>query len=116
MNCNNVIDYVKGKQRMCAFYKNCCGDCPFNYETININCEHAIESAPEKAIKIVQKWNDEHPAKTRMQQLLELYPRAITNMAGNILAICPNDLDTNFSCPKNSVCIKCQEDFWKQEV
>lgn len=115
MNCNNVIDYVKGKHRMCAFYEHC-SDCPFDYKVTGIACETAIEEAPEKAIKIVQKWNDEHPIKTRMSQLLELYPRAITNLAGNILTICPKDLDTDFKCPKHSVCIKCQEDFWKQEV
>lgn len=115
MNYNNVIDYVKGKQRMCNFYQYC-KDCPFDHKITGIGCEAAIEEFPEEAIKIVQTWNNEHPMKTRMQQLLELYPRAITNMAGNILTICPKDLDTDFKCPKHSVCIKCQEDFWKQEV
>lgn len=109
MNCDSTIDFLKETARMCNQYTEC-SLCPLD------SCSYYLNKEPEKAIKIVKKWSSDHPRKTRMAQLLELYPRAITNMAGSILVICPKEMDMNFECPKNTVCIKCQEDFWNQEV
>ena len=38
------------------------------------NCESLLFEHPETAIEIVQKWSDEHPQKTRLEDLLEKFP------------------------------------------
>jgi hypothetical protein len=42
----------------------------------NYNCECLLFECPQKAIEIVQAWSDEHPVKTRLDDLKEKLPNA----------------------------------------
>lgn len=36
-----------------------------------------MKDFPERAVDVIQKWSDEHPTKTRLDDLLEKYPGVI---------------------------------------
>ena len=66
---------------------------------------------PDEATKIVRKWADEHPRKTRKDVLLEKFPNAILNDNG-CPAACAKDLGLRQGyCPGNW-CVDC----WNTEV
>lgn len=46
---------------------------------------------PEEAVKIVEKWSEEHPRKTLLQDFLEKYPNAKIESDGTP-GFCPNAL------------------------
>lgn len=80
INCSVTVNYLREHERMCKFYDadECVNDCPMSARNNGkkcgcekIKCEH-----PETAVEIVQKWSDEHPQKTRLDDLLEKYPNA----------------------------------------
>jgi hypothetical protein len=63
---------------MCEYYRHDCDNCPMSIMNNGYDrlCTVAIEQYPDRAVEIVQEWSDEHPTKTRLDDLLEKYPRA----------------------------------------
>jgi hypothetical protein len=73
-------------------------------------CTVVIEQHPDRAIKIVQKWSDEHSVKTRIDDLLEKYPKVYIS-SGNtpsirpyMLGYCENCDDCVYSHCEAEVC------------
>jgi hypothetical protein len=64
-----------------------------------------VKDRPEEAVKIIQKWSDEHPIKTRLYDLLEKYPNIPLGEDGEP-DIYPNSLGYCGNCMK---CIKFTE-------
>lgn len=113
-----ALEYFTEQSRMT---KNCCISCKecgissINNEE-NISCTEFEYKYPERAVAIVQKWSEEHPRKTILQDFLEKYPKAMLTEYGEPINICPYDLgyegkpeDDNALC--NSIelddCKKC---------
>lgn len=116
------VEYMKIKKRMTKTdFKDTCGlpcdECPFNIDDVGsiLPC-HGFEMLyPEKAEAIVQKWSEEHPQKTILQEFLEHYPNSPLNEKGVPRDICPHhigyiDLFDGEDCYDN--CYKC----WNQPV
>ena len=77
IDCSKVVNFMPEKQRMCASFDNC-SDCPL-YSTNNsvgAACEIMVTFHTAKAIKIVQKWSDEHQQKTYADDFFEKFPNA----------------------------------------
>jgi hypothetical protein len=53
---------------------------------------------PEKAVKAVQRWSDEHPPKTFLTEFLEKYPNAELNHG--VPKLCLKNLGAVSGCPK----------------
>lgn len=78
-----AAEYLAAKRRMLEpdITMACtvpCGECPF-YEDNNgkhMGCALFELTYPEEVIAIVQKWADEHPVKTRMNDFFEKHPNA----------------------------------------
>lgn len=116
----DAVKYIKEKQRMCNSFTLCKG-CEVDYmlkampgSCINFFCEN-----PEKAVSIVEKWADEHPAKTRQSEFLKMFPNAKRN--GDYIDICPKIVDVKLvdQCKKYDhydSCDGCKKDFWLAEV
>lgn len=75
----------------------------------------------QKMVKLVEKWAEEHPRKTRQSVFLEQYPVTTLDAFG-VIAICPmvisvayRDSDGECKDPEN-LCIDCRREFWMQEV
>lgn len=73
-----AVEYLKEKARMTDRCNIFCEDCPLAY--INngemVNCGCLERDFPKKAIGIVQKWAEEHPAKTMLKDFFEKHPSA----------------------------------------
>ena len=83
IDCSRTENYFIEKSRMTKRQKNVickldCSDCPLSSSNngTGISCTNLEMSYPEKAIKIVQKWSDEHPQKTYLSEFLKNYPNA----------------------------------------
>lgn len=119
------VEYMKIKKRMTKTNNGDClihchkFECPLHATSNghNLNCIIFERMYPEKAEAIVQKWADEHPRKTILQEFLEHYPNAKLNENGLPIHACPhyfgyeNMIDScNWS--ESYRCIKC----WNQPV
>ena len=82
IDCSVTVNFLKEIDRLCCTNRYDCDVCPL-FECKNGEkhiCE-CIYDTPE-IVEIVQKWSDEHPVKTRLDDLLEKYPNVPLNGAG----------------------------------
>lgn len=108
-----ALEYIRERARMT---KNCgiaCVCCLLHNEFDG--CRHFEYEHPEEAIAIVQKWSEEHPRKTFLQDFLEKYPKARLNEKGYPDDVCPiylGYLGENFECKGmfDTNCLSC----WNQ--
>lgn len=68
-----------------------------------------------RAVKFVERWDAEHPVKTRQSEFLKLFPNAQTD--SGCLNACPMDVfgNTGIDCNKRT-CFECKKEFWLAEV
>lgn len=88
IDCNITENFAREWTRMCKAYRMC-ADCPLKpLKTVTdaAMCSEAIKRRPVDAIAIVQKWSDEHPAKTIKDDFLEKHPNAPKAATGTPLA------------------------------
>ena len=78
IDCSVTVNYSREYARMCKYYTACvkCHECPMgsSRNEKGYNCKILLFKHPETAIDIVQRWSDEHPQKTRLDDLLEKCP------------------------------------------
>lgn len=106
-DCSNILVYVEERNRMCKTQDGC-KEC----ELRDMFCSGLFEITSEN-IEIVQKWSDEHPAKTRQSELLKLFPNLRYE---DYIGFCPTDFDSTMACVQYKDCDACQKEFWLQEV
>ena len=116
-------DFVKEYSRLCDAYRlpqksACRTDCPF----INMRCafpENVNINHPErfeKTYNIVEKWSDTHPVKTRQNEFLKMFPKAVIDEDDRILCIRPCDIDESIGCTNGKGCDDCYRKYWLAEV
>lgn len=121
IDCSKTENYFAEKRRMTKRTKNglCktkCSDCPLcsdsNGTSEDMSCTTFETYYPEKAVKVVQRWSNEHPQKTFVTEFLKNYPRAVVNGDGIPNSVCPYDLGlmNKERCRKS--CIEC----WNQPI
>lgn len=83
IDCSKTKNYLAEKQRMTKRTKNglCkikCSNCPLysNNNGEGLSCPTFEMYYPEKAVKAVQRWSDEHPQRTYLSEFLKNYPNA----------------------------------------
>ena len=116
----DAVEYLKTLCRMC----HCeCLKCEFGkarsgFET----CPVWQRTHPKEAVEIAEKWDAEHPVKTRQSEFLKQWPEAALTKDGAI-AICPLVIsaayrDENCACNKgqSDTCAECRKAFWLAEV
>ena len=79
-----AVKYLKEKARMCKG-NEFCYNCPLD------ECIEYEKENPEEAVEIVEKWSEEHPQKTILQDFLEKYPNAPVYTEGQP-RLCPQVL------------------------
>ena len=100
---------IKDLKRMCKSFKKACNNCPLYSDC----CGGCITAFPNNADKIVDKWVEEHPAKTYMQDFFEKFPNAIKEKSGEPIP-CIGPIYPEFygkPCPAGK-CFEC----WNQEM
>lgn len=73
-----ALEYLKEKERMTKDCEIDCDECPLSMvnNPKSTTCSRLEPDFPSIAISIVQKWSEEHPRKTFLQDFLEKYPKA----------------------------------------
>lgn len=110
----DAVLFLKTISRMCSSYGLQCSDCPIGIESKKeyLDCYSFIKFHIEEVVEIVEKWMEEHPAKTRKSALLEIFPTVILSEDG-IPIICPYDMG-QIGC--HTTCEECCKEFWTEEI
>ena len=112
----DALEYFKIKNRMT---KNCridCDECLLGskYNGRNINCFPLESFYSDEAIKIVEKWEKEHPIITNAEK----YEQMMKNLLGDDfdIEICPTKSHDvpSCACEKMNNCNDCEK-FWNSE-
>lgn len=73
----------------------------------------------QKMVKLVEKWAEEHPRKTRQREFLQRYPHAKIEPGNGILELPPCFIEPAMyghgSC-RGIPCANCRKKYWMQEV
>lgn len=118
----DAIKYLKIKNRMttgctvnsdclqCALYVD---NNPYGEDCSVFEIQH-----PEEAVEAVEKWVKDHPLKTRIDKLLEIYPNAkVRNYPNNkYINICPAVIDVDIALTCIGECYDCKIEYWNEEV
>lgn len=108
---------------MCEALNSHCEECGLSYTNNKTDrvCGDFIKRHPEEAVAIVEKWAKEHPRKTRQNELLKLFPR-VSMTADDVIAFCPESMDSEFVCPikerdhYDPECGECRKKYWLEEI
>ena len=109
-----IFDYV----RMCKYFDDDCQECPVFYKQTEtgLSCEGFIRNCPDKANEIILKWCKEHPAVTRQDEFLKMFPNAKIDNCGTSI-LCPQWVDKDFKCNLQTLCCdECCREYWLAEV
>ena len=75
-----------------------------------------------RAVKFVERWDAEHPVKTRQSEFLKQWPETKL-MQDGIIKICPSAVSAAYrekdgSCAilRSGSCTECRREFWLAEV
>lgn len=76
IDCSVTVIYLQEVYRMCKYYDHECDKCPASVMNNNCNqiCKTLFTNHPDRAIEIIQAWSDEHPVKTRLDDVKERFP------------------------------------------
>lgn len=90
-----AVEYLKTKHRILkpdekGFCSIGCTECPFYCRNngSGVGCSDFERMHPEKVVAIVQKWGEEHPAKTVLQDFLEKHPDALVDTITGVPFVC----------------------------
>ena len=67
----DAVEFFKTRERICSQFKACSG-CEFDDGSFNCPLDNVND--PENAVKLVEKWAKEHPRKTNLEKIKELFP------------------------------------------
>lgn len=115
-DCNKTENFLKEYHRMCKSFKTYCPNCPF-YKLVQLKtltCIDILEKYPQEAIKTVQKWSDEHPQKTYLEDMKEKFPKLNENSL--FATICPKDFYGDAAKNKYVVCDNDCRKCWNQSM
>ena len=127
IDCTQTKNYFAEKRRMTKTHKVndtaylCgidCADCPLHLAKNDLDSKMSCFDFEigylEKAIKVVQKWSDEHPQKTYLTELLKIFPNTPLNDNGTPKGICLHELGATSldNCEVDNACAKC----WNQPI
>lgn len=71
-----------------------------------------------RAVKLVERWDAEHPIKTRQSVFLKMFPDAPIYPDTGLVRVYPCQVDRALcgNCPTGIDCIECRKAFWEAEV
>lgn len=109
-----IFDLARFMKKYCENPRGCEG-CPLTERSTGFACGDFIREHSEEANKIILKWCEEHPVKTRKDKFLEIYPNA--NVRDGVVRVCPKDIESSRHCqfPKCE-CLDCLRNYWLAEV
>lgn len=111
------VKFLKTISRMCKNYESSCNGCPISIEIQRsgdyLDCYGFIKSNIEKVVEVVEKWDKEHPVKTRKSALLEIFPNVPLDSDG-VLRLCPQEVEEEATCFTHVMNVA--KDFGREEL
>ena len=117
VDCGYTENYLKEQNRMTGNCEIDCKDCPLDYvnNKAYLSCGEFERAYPDEAIKIVQKWSDEHQPETRAEHFMKMFPNAQLSNDGRP-SICVAYFNENIkSCLPERRCTACWDEPYKGE-
>ena len=122
----DAVKFIVKQARMCnsqAENKECESCDLNNSEYCTKLCDSLISRAgAEEAVRIVEAWAEAHPAKTRQDALLKMFPNSQLDKNG-ALNVCPARFDANYRGESPNECSDfmrdchdCRKEYWLEEV
>jgi hypothetical protein len=118
----DAVEFFEEHDRMCNSFGGDCTGCEIYKVTMSsLTCNAFIFTRPREMVAIVERWAKEHPRKTRQSELLKLFPR-VDMTADDVIAFCPESMDSAFACPikerdhYDPECGECRKKYWLEEV
>ena len=108
IDCSNTINFFKEKERLTKDCNIECEECPFYRKNngMDVGCGMLIKLHTERAVEILQKWSDENPVKTRLDDFKEKYPNYFRESKDDTPNVCCRYLGYIDKCPLTK-CSKC---------
>lgn len=110
IDCNITENYLKEKKRMTNDCEIGCHDCLIgSYNNgFDLTCVEFENTYPDKVMKKVQKWSDEHQVETRAEHFIKMFPNARTEPNNRTPSICLKSVNKNLEC--NRPCTDCWDE------
>lgn len=112
-----IKEFIKTAIRRCEWVDADCSNCCFKGKA-DFCMDESYADVPleelEKATHAIEEWAKEHPAKTRKNEFLKMFPKA--RFEDGYSAMCPGFFDKTWKCYRGANCKGCRKDFWNQEV
>ena len=116
IDCSTVVGFALEASRLCEMYEEydkCpmmgCKKCPIavlEYDNPNV----------QSIIDALQKWSDEHPVKTRLDDLLEKYPNAQLDKEEGCPNVKPAVLGYCGHCYNCSIPVRTYKNCWHEPL
>lgn len=105
----DAIEFLRDFRRMCRSYGNTCDYCKLD----GGGCSFSdCDCNQEEVVRIVEEWAKEHPVKTRLSELLKLFPNASVAQIDGCPASCIKIFDLTANCKDSEKCSDCKKQFW----
>ena len=89
----DAVKFIKERVRMCKSNEYCRGCEFYDFKVkADMECATYINIYPEETVAVVEKWSQEHPQKTMLQDLLEKHPKVMLRDDSTPKCVCPEDL------------------------
>ena len=119
----DAMKFLSEAKRMCSNAGPCstCDVNKFCVFTQEFPIDFGTVDQMQKMVKLVEKWAEEHPCKTRQSEFLKQYPEASISKHG-VLLVCPCPIsashrDAYGGCATiHRRCDDCRKEYWLQEV
>lgn len=113
----DAVKFLSEASRMCGRTKSC-AECAAN-EVCGFTPEFPSDFGKvdqmQKMVKLVEKWAEEHPRKTRQSEFLRAYPNTRMNTDTGTVDIPPCYIEKGMGVCANNCC-DCRRKYWLQEV
>lgn len=108
IDCSITKNYLSEKARLTNNCKIRCEDCELSEwrNGMHLSCCNLERQYPERAVEILQKWSDENPVKTRLDDFTEKYPNYFREPKDDTPNVCCKYLGYIDKCPLTK-CSKC---------
>lgn len=117
----DAMKFLSEAKRMCNNAGPCetCDAVQFCGFTPEFPKDFGTVDQMQKMVKLVEKWAEEHPCKTRQSEFLKQWPTAKINPLIGTVDISPCNLDKSLldECREHGHdCYDCRRKYWLQEV
>ena len=117
----DAVKFLSEAKRMCSNAGPCstCDAKQFCGFMVDFPRDFGEIDQMQKMVKIVEKWAEEHPRKTRQSEFLAQWPNAKMNPDTGTVDVPPCYLDKSLldECREHaSDCYDCRRKYWLQEV